>query len=83
MSVIVKLPSGSWRAQVRRKGKYVSDTFRRQRDAEEALEAERDFDRGLVPRVVPRNAVRTMITTSPGLSVGREPPRHRSGRLHR
>lgn len=60
MSVIVKLPSGSWRAQVRRKGKYISDTFRRQRDAEEwALEAERDIDRGLVPRVVPRNAVRT------------------------
>jgi hypothetical protein len=28
MSVIVKLPSGNWRAQVRRKGKYISDTFR-------------------------------------------------------
>jgi hypothetical protein len=66
MSVIVKLPSGSWRAQVRRKGKYISDTFRRQRDAEEwALEAERDIDRGLVPRAVLRNAVRTFAVEPP------------------
>ena len=26
MPVIVKLPSGNWRAQVRRKGKYISNT---------------------------------------------------------
>ena len=51
MSVIVKLPSGNWRAQVRRKGRYVSGTFRRQRDAKEwALEAERSIDRGLTRR---------------------------------
>lgn len=60
MSVIVKLPSGNWRAQVRRKGRYVSSTFRRQRDAEEwALEAERSIDRGLTPRVVDPNTIRT------------------------
>ena len=60
MSVIVKLPSGSWRAQVRRKGKYVSDTFRRQRDAEEwALETERNIDRGLMPATVLRKGIRT------------------------
>ncbi len=28
MPVIVKLPSGNWRAQVRRKGKYISNTSR-------------------------------------------------------
>lgn len=61
MSVIVKLPSGNWRAQVRRKGKYISDTFRRQRDAEEwALETERSIDRGLTPSAVPLKAVRTL-----------------------
>ena len=60
MSVLVKLPSGNWRAQVRRKGRYVSSTFRRQRDAEEwALEAERSIDRGLTPRVVESKDVRT------------------------
>lgn len=60
MSVIVKLPSGNWRAQVRRKGRYVSGSFRRQRDAEEwALEAERSIDRGLTPRVVDAKDVKT------------------------
>jgi hypothetical protein len=33
MPVIVKLPPGNWRAQVRRKGKYISNTFRRRADA--------------------------------------------------
>ena len=47
-------------AQVRRKGRYVSSSFRRQRDAEEwALEAERSIDRGLTPRAVDLKAVRT------------------------
>ncbi len=47
MAAFQKLPSGNWRALVRRKGNYVSETFRRRRDAEEwALEAERRIDRG-------------------------------------
>jgi integrase len=33
MPTIAKLPSGSWRAQVRRKGRYVSETFLRPDDA--------------------------------------------------
>jgi hypothetical protein len=42
-----KLKSGSWRAQVRRKGKHVNETFLRRKDAEEwALETERRIDRG-------------------------------------
>jgi len=47
LATITKLNSGSWRAQVRRKGKYVNETFRRRKDAEEwALEVERRIDRG-------------------------------------
>jgi integrase len=42
-----KLASGNWRFQVRRKGQYVSETFRRQRDGEEwVLDIERRIDRG-------------------------------------
>lgn len=33
MPTIAKLPSSSWRAQVRRKGRYVSETFLRRDDA--------------------------------------------------
>ncbi len=33
MPTIAKLPSGSWRAQARRKGRYVSETFLRRDDA--------------------------------------------------
>lgn len=41
-----RLKSGSWRAQVRRKGKYVNETFVRRKDAEEwALDIERRIDR--------------------------------------
>jgi len=47
MATFTRLKSGSWRAQVRRKGKYVNDTFLRRKDAEEwALDIERRIDRG-------------------------------------
>lgn len=47
MATFTKLRSGSWRVQVRRKGKYVNNTFLRRKDAEEwALETERRIDRG-------------------------------------
>ncbi|HVT23504.1 MAG TPA: site-specific integrase [Rhizomicrobium sp.] len=50
MATIRKLPSGNWRAQVRRKGQYVNETFRRFKDAEEwALDTERRIDRGETP----------------------------------
>ena len=53
MAAIVKLPSGNWRAQVRRKGKYVSNSFKRRADADVwAIEAERTIDKGLDPRKV-------------------------------
>jgi integrase len=47
LATFTRLKSGSWRVQVRRKGKYVNNTFLRRKDAEEwALEAERRIDRG-------------------------------------
>lgn len=47
MATITKLASGSWRAQVRRKGKYANETFRRRGDAETwTREVERRIDRG-------------------------------------
>ena len=50
MATFTKLGSGSWRVQVRRKGRYVSETFLRREDARRwALEAERQVDRGESP----------------------------------
>jgi integrase len=47
LATFTRLKSGSWRVQVRRKGKYVNNTFLRRKDAEEwALETERRIDRG-------------------------------------
>jgi hypothetical protein len=47
MATFTRLKSGRWRAQVRRKRQYASDTFISQRDAEEwAIEVERSIDRG-------------------------------------
>jgi integrase len=60
MPVIVKLPSGNWRAQVRRKGRYIGNTFRRRQDADAwALETERNIDRGFDPKTISPKAVRT------------------------
>jgi integrase len=60
MAAIVKLPSGNWRVQVRRKRSYVSNTFRRRVDAEAwALEAERTIDKGLDPKTTTTEAVIT------------------------
>ena len=51
MASFVKLPSGSWRAIVRRKSRYISETFRRKDDARAwALNAERQIDRGEAPK---------------------------------
>ncbi|GAB1717454.1 MAG: integrase [Nitrobacter sp.] len=46
MATFTRLKSGSWRVQIRRKGKYVNETFLRRKDAEEwALDLERRIDR--------------------------------------
>jgi hypothetical protein len=60
MAAIVKLPSGSWRAQVRRKGKYLNGNFLRKKDAEEwGLEIERNIDRSVLPNSPDPKSVRT------------------------
>lgn len=47
MATISKLPSGSWRVQVRRKGHYISESFLRRGDAELwARTIEGKIDRG-------------------------------------
>ncbi len=61
MAVITKLPSGNWRVQVRRKGSYASNTFRRRADADVwALEAERNIDLGIAPKAVSPAKIRTV-----------------------
>jgi integrase len=46
MATFTQLHSGNWRVQVRRKTRYVAETFRRRKDGEEwALEMERNIDR--------------------------------------
>lgn len=55
MATFTQLTSGNWRVQVRRKTRYVAETFRRRKDGEEwALEMERNIDRNgsSKPRVV-------------------------------
>ena len=51
MATFTKLPSGSWRVQVRRKGRYVSETFLRREEARQwANGAERQVDQGNAPQ---------------------------------
>lgn len=50
MATFAQLSSGNWRVQVRRKGRYLNETFRRRKDGEEwALDIERRIDRGETP----------------------------------
>ena len=45
MATILKQKSGRWRVQVRRKGRYLSETFSLRKDAEAwARRIERDLD---------------------------------------
>jgi hypothetical protein len=60
LASFVKLPSGSWRAVVRRKSRYISETFRRKDDARAcALDAERQIDRGEAPKASRTAKLRT------------------------
>ncbi len=53
MATITQLASGNWRVQVRRKTRYVAETFRRRKDGEEwALEMERNIDRNFAAGAV-------------------------------
>ena len=53
-------PFRKLRAQVRRKGRYISRSFRRRQDADElALETERNIDRGLEPNAASPKIIQT------------------------
>ena len=61
MATFTQLASGNWRVQVRRKTRYVAETFRRRKDGEEwALEMERNIDRNgsAKPRVLQKGPTR-------------------------
>jgi integrase len=61
MATFTQLASGNWRVQVRRKGRYVAETFRRRKDGEEwALDTERCIDRGVSVRPRVREKIRTL-----------------------
>jgi hypothetical protein len=56
-ATFTQLASGNWRVQVRRKTRYVAETFQRRKDGEEwALEMECNIDRSGSPK--PRAAVK-------------------------
>ncbi|RZN16129.1 site-specific integrase [Bradyrhizobium sp. Leo121] len=60
MASFTQLPSGNWRVQVRRKNRYVAETFRRRKDGEEwALDIERNIDRSGSPKPRATQKVRT------------------------
>lgn len=51
LATFVKLPSRSWRAVVRRKARYIGETFRQREDARRwAMAAEGAIDRGGKPK---------------------------------
>lgn len=48
MATFTKLSSGHWRVQIRRKGRYATNTFLKRKDADEwAIDTERSVDRDL------------------------------------
>lgn len=87
MAAFTKLDSGSWRAQVRRKGRYISETFLRHEDAKRwALEAERQIDRGESPAASRISKLRTFgqlvdLHVEDMSAVGKAPRRSKAATL--
>jgi hypothetical protein len=84
MATITKLSSGSWRVQVRRKGRYASESFKRLRDAQEwAIDIERSIDRGSLTKARSKGPVRSFgdvidLHRQDMLDVGRPPRRSKA-----
>lgn len=87
MASIRKQKSGSWRAQVRRKGRSLSDTFVSRDDARRwAVDAEREIDRGQAPNKSRIAQMRTFgdlidLHIADMKSVGRAPGRSKAATL--
>lgn len=87
MATFTRLKSGSWRAQVRRKGRYVSETFLRREDARLwATDTERQIDRGETPKPSRTAKLRTFsdlidLHIADMKEVGKAPGRSKSATL--
>jgi hypothetical protein len=87
MATFTKLSSGSWRVQVRRKGRCVSETFLRREDARQwATDVERQVDRGGTPqpsRIARLNTFGDLIDVhiADMKEVGKAPGRSKSATL--
>jgi integrase len=87
MATIVKQKSGSWRAQVRRKGRSISETFVRYEDAKRwAIHAESQIDRGETPstsRIAKAKTFRDLIDLhiADMKEVGKAPGRSKTATL--
>lgn len=87
MAAFVRLPSGSWRAVVRRKRRYISETFKRKEDARSwAIEAERQIDQGVAPTSTRVKGMKTFgqlidLHIADMKEVGKAPGRSKSATL--
>ncbi|MGH6997256.1 MAG: site-specific integrase, partial [Phenylobacterium sp.] len=87
MASIRKQKSGSWRVQVRRKGRALSESFIRYEDARNwAVEAERQIDRGETPQSSRVARVKTLgelidLHVEDMKSVGKAPGRSKDATL--
>lgn len=88
MATYSKLPSGTWRVQVRRKGRYISETFVKRDDARRwATEAEGRIDRGETPSPSKSARLRTFgelidLHVTDMKSVGKAPRRSKAATLN-
>lgn len=84
MATFTQLASGNWRVQVRRKTRYVAETFQRRKDGEEwALEMELNIDRGGESKARIRNKVRTFGDLIDRHSQDMQPTRNSPARVAR
>jgi hypothetical protein len=87
MASIRKQEAGTWRVQVRRKGRSVSENFVRYEDAKRwAVDAERQIDRGETPTVSRVGKLKTFgelidLHISDMKEVGKAPGRSKSATL--
>ncbi len=87
MASFTKLPSGSWRVQIRHKGRYVNETFLRRDDARSwARSTEGKIDRGETPqpsRIARLETFGDMIDLhiADMCAVGRSPQRSKAATL--
>ena len=87
MASITKLPSGAYRVQIRRKGRYASETFLRRDDAHRwARQAETRVDQGLAPNTSSIARVQTFgdlinLHIADMCEVGKSPRRSKAATL--